>query len=187
MLIRFVGFNLYLFLALAVGLSTGCRSPESHTKSVEKKVLSTLRVHLEARPDPMGRTETADVYRDSPTRFTIEKAPFLTEANVKEAKVTDVTGGFALQIQLDRQGSWLLEQYTSGNPHKHLVIASQFVAPGEEKINLGRWLAAPEIRNHITDGLLIFTPDATREEAERIALGLNHVAKTLATGEDVKF
>lgn len=187
MLIRSYGFNFYLILLVVLLQGTGCKSPESKQKSIEKKVLSTLRVHLEARPDPMGRTETVEVYRASPVKFTIDKAPFLSEASVKEAKVIDVTGGFALQIQFDRQGGLLLEQYTSANRTKHLVIASQFANPGEEKINHGRWLAAPQIKTHITDGLLIFTPDATREEAKRIALGLNHVAKKLATGEEVKF
>jgi hypothetical protein len=187
MLIRGYGFNLYLILLLALGLTASCKSPESKARSREKKLLSTFRVHLEAKPDPMGRTEVAEVYRDNPVRFTIDKAPFLTEANVKEAKVTDVMGGFALQIQLDRQGSWLLEQYTSANRTKHLLIASQFAPPGEEKIGKGRWLAAPQIRNHISDGLLIFTPDATREETKRIAIGLNNVSAKLATGKEVKF
>ncbi|HLH56172.1 MAG TPA: hypothetical protein VKY92_21405 [Verrucomicrobiae bacterium] len=187
MLIRTTGFNLYLILIAALLPGLGCRSPESKQKSAEKKILSTLRVHLEDRPDPMGRTETAEVYRASPVTFTIDKAPFLSEAFVKEAKVTDVMGGFALEVQFDRQGSWLLEQYTSANRTKHLVIFSQFVNPGEEKINQGRWLAAPQISNHITDGLLIFTPDATRDEAKRIALGLNHVAEKLSTGKEPKF
>jgi preprotein translocase subunit SecD len=136
--------------------------------------------------DPLGRSETAEVYRDSPIRFTIDKNPFLTEANVKSAKVIDVTGGFALEIEFDRQGSWLLEQYTS-NRGKHILVASQFFNPGEEKINLGRWLAAPQINTHITDGRFSFTPDATREEADRIAQGLNNVAKKLSTGEEVKW
>ena len=183
MLIRSNGFNLYLVIALMLGLGAGCKTADNK----DKKLLSTIRLHLEARPDPMGRTQTAEVYRLNPINFTIEKAPFLSEAQVKEAKVVDVTGGFAIQIQFDRQGTWLLEQYTSANRTKHILIASQFVEPGEEKINQGRWLAAPKINNHITDGLFIFTPDATREESERIALGLNNVAKKLATGEEVKF
>lgn len=183
MLIRSNGFNFYLAAVLLLTLMPGCKTAESK----EKKIMSTLRLHLEARPDPLGRTETAEVYRQSPVRFTIDKAPFLSEGNVKEAKVIDVTGGFALQVQFDRQGSWLLEQYTAGNRTKHIVVASQFYEPGEEKINTGRFLAAPQINNHITDGLFIFTPDATRPEAERIALGLNHVAKKLETGKEVKF
>jgi hypothetical protein len=178
-------FNLYLLLPLLATALVFCACKSTEGK--EKKILSTFRVHLEAKKDPMGRTDTADVYRQSPIQFTVEKAPFLTEASVKEAKVIDVTGGFALEIQFDRQGTWLLEQYTSANRTKHLLVSSQFVEPGEEKLSKGRWLAAPQINNHISDGLLIFTPDATREEAARIALGLNHVAKKLATGQEVKF
>jgi hypothetical protein len=183
MLVRGNGFNLYLTLAVLLGSVVGCKTAHSE----DRKVLSTLRLHLETRPDPMGRTEVVEVYRGSPVKFSIDKAPFLTEASVKEAKVIEVTGGFALQIQFDRQGSWLLEQYTSGNRTKHIVVASQFVGPGEDKINKGRFLAAPQINNHITDGLFIFSPDASREETERIALGLNHVAKKLETGKEIKF
>ena len=186
MKIRVGRFNLYLILLLAMGLLVGCKSPESKEKSKEKKLLSTLRLHREMPPDPLGRTEKVEVDRQNPVQFTIDKEPFLTEANVKAAKVIDVEGGFALQIQFDRQGSWLLEQYTA-RPHKHILVFSQFFSPGEEKINTGRWLAAPMERTHITDGRFIFTPDATREETQRIALGLNNVAKKLGTGEEPKF
>lgn len=186
MKIRASRFNLYLIFLLALGIVAGCASPEHKEKSEEKKLLSTLRLHQEISPDPLGRSENAEVDRQNPVRFTVDKEPFLTEASVKEAKVIDVTGGFALQIQFDRQGTWLLEQYTA-KPSKHILVASQFMGPGEEKINAGRWLGAPMVRTHITDGLLIFTPDASREEARRIALGLNNVAKKLATGEDVKW
>jgi len=182
MLVRGNGFNLYLTLAVVLASMVGCKTPHGE----DRKVLSTLRLHLETRPDPMGRTEVAEVYRGSPVKFSIDSAPFLTEASVKEAKVIDVVGGFALQIQFDRQGSWLLEQYTSANRTKHIVVLSQFVEPGEDKLNKGRWLAAPQINNHITDGLFTFSPDASREETERVALGLNHVAKKLETGKEVK-
>jgi hypothetical protein len=47
-----------------------------------------------------------------------------------------------------------------------------------------RWLAAPVISHRIGDGVLVFTPDATREEAEEIALGLNNVAKKTHTWID---
>jgi preprotein translocase subunit SecD len=190
MLIRRNGFNLYLVLIVALGLATGCK-----TTGEDKKPLSTLRLYLEAKKggskvdpkaDPFAGTETVEVDRANKMRFTIAKDPFLTEALVKEAKVIDDHGGYALQVQFDSKGTWLLEEYTGANRSRHILVSSQFFNPGEEKINLGRWLAAPVIRNHITDGLFVFTPDATREEAERIALGLNHVAKILATGRDLK-
>jgi hypothetical protein len=187
MLIRSNVFNLYLIGVLALG-AVGCKALKP--PSPEEKLLSTLRLHLETKAnplDPMVHTDTAEVYRHSPITFTIDRVPFLTEGNVKEAKVVDVTGGFALEIQFDEQGTWLLEEYTSANRGKHILISSQFVDIGQEKINKGRWLAAPQIRNHLTDGRIAFTPDATREEAERIATGINNVANKLSTGEPVKF
>jgi preprotein translocase subunit SecD len=185
MLIRFNGFNLYLVIALGSGLVAGCKSAGS-----QGKILATVRLHLETKPNPadrMSHTDSVEVDRHNPMSFTIAKDPFLTEGNVKEAKVIDTPGGFAVQLQFDEQGTWLLEEYTTANRNKHIVIASQFVAPGEEKINKGRWLAAPKIGTHITDGLFSFTPDATREEAERIAAGINNVAHKLASGEPIRF
>jgi hypothetical protein len=40
-----------------------------------------------------------------------------------------------------------------------------------------RWLGAPFIGSSITRGVLIFTPNATRAEAEQVVEGLNNVAK----------
>jgi len=178
MRIRWQRFNIYL--ALALGLACGCKAPVLHKPPM---VVSTLRLHEEAHRGPMGGTEAVTVHRDPPLTLTISKAFFLSEANVKTAKVIDTIGGFALSIQFDRQGSWLLEQYSLDARGKHIAIFSQFVNHGEEKINQGRWLAAPKIAARITDGLLNFTPDVTREEADQIVLGLNNVAKKAQEGE----
>lgn len=183
MKIRWNRFNIYLAAAVALGCFCGCKTEESQ----RRKVLSTFRVHFEMRADPMGRTEQVSIGRDNPVKLSVEKTPFLTEARLKEAKVMDVVGGFALQVQLDREGELLLEQYTAANPGRHLAIFSQFRMPGEDKLNQGRWLAAPRIVTHISDGMLSFTPDATREEADRIVLGWNNVAKRLQAGKDVKW
>ncbi len=177
MMIGWQRFNLYLMLVLGPGLICGCHTSESkRAESKSKKIVALLHLHQENNPDASERTQQIAVYRDHPVTFTVDRAPFLTEGAIKEAKVIDTVGGFALSIQFDRQGSWLLEQYTSANRGRHIAVFSQFVNPNEEKINQGRWLAAPLIQNHITDGLFIFTPDASRQEAEQIALGLNHVA-----------
>ena len=85
----------------------------------------------------------------------------------------DVVGGFALRIRFDHPGTALLEEYTAANHGRKIAVFSQF----GEKIKDYRWLAAPIIARRITDGVFTFTPDATREEAEEIALGLNNVAK----------
>jgi hypothetical protein len=166
-------FNVNLVLALGVGLLTACHTIK---ESQKKEAVSTFQVFIETRRDP-DRSQTVRVGRDQPISFSIEKAPFVSEKNVKEAKVIAEVGGFALQVQLDRPGSWLLEQYTTANHGKHLVIFSQFSAPPDETLNEGRWLAAPRITLNITNGLLSFTADVTRAEADHLALGLNHVAK----------
>jgi preprotein translocase subunit SecD len=103
----------------------------------------------------------------------VEKEPFLTEADVAQVKVIDVVGGFALCIRFDHSGTALLEECTTRNLGRRIAVFSQF----GEKIKDYRWLAAPVISHRITDGVLTFTPDATREECDEIALGLNHVAK----------
>src|SRR6266581_5839716 len=109
MIIRADRFNIYLILYMAAGLAAGCKTEESQ----RNKQLSTVQLHQEMNPDPMGRTEQVAVYREHPIGFVVSKEPFLNQGNVKEAKVIDVMGGFALRIEFDQEGSLLLEQYSS--------------------------------------------------------------------------
>lgn len=184
MISRLPRFNIYFFGLLAFSMVlAGCKS----TETKPKKVLAALRLHAEMNPDPSGKTEKIQVFRAEPFWLTINKEPFLNEAFIKEAKVIEVMGGFALQLQFDRKGSWLLEESTASLRGKHIAIFSQFHNPGEDKLNAGRWIAAPLVQARITDGLFTFTPDASRQEADLIATGLNNVAKQLETGKtDIK-
>lgn len=178
---RWLRFNLYLTLGLLLGWCCGCQTSKA------KKPLSTLRLHQEMNKDPMGGSEEISIFRAQPMKFTVNKTPALTEANIQAAKVVDTPGGFALTIQFDHEGSWLFEELTASSRGRHIAVFSQFMDTGQHKLNAGRWLAAPRIQTHIADGFFSFTPDATREEAERIALGLNDVAARLKTGKEVKW
>jgi len=162
-------FNIYLLaLALLVTVA-GCQSPEKK----QDKELATLRLHMEVSPDDMGLSEKVPVFRASPVIINVSRAPFLTEGDVAEARVLDDSlGGFALSVKFEQMGARLLEQYTATNPGRRVAIYCQFGEKGEEH----RWLAAPIIGRRISDGLISFTPDATRAEAERIAKALNNVA-----------
>ena len=100
---------------------------------------------------------------------TIAKEPILTEANIIAARVIESEGGYALEIKFDESGTWCLEQFTAANPGKHLVIFGQWGATMAD----GRWLGAPLITHRIGNGVLSFTPDASREEADQLVLGLN--------------
>jgi preprotein translocase subunit SecD len=169
MLIRQIPFNTYLVLALMTVLVAGCQTAET----ARKKELSTLRLHLEVNSDGTDRNSPVPVYRANPVLINVEKTPFVDESNVTEAKLTDTLGGFAIQIQFDRRGTWLLEEYSTAHKGKRFAIYSQFGNTATE----ARWLAAPRIPQRIANGLLVFTPDATREEAERMVRGLNNVAR----------
>lgn len=180
MMIRRHPFNIYLLAALAAPFLGGCQSDAY----LLRKQLSTLRVHIEVHPDGSERVQTVPIYRAHPVSVVILKTPFLTEANVAEASVVDQPGGFALRIKFDRQGTWLLEQYSSDRG-KHFAIFSEFVTGPRDKKAQGRWLAAPIVSQRIKDGVLSFTPDATREEAVNIALGLSNIARRME--KDAKF
>ena len=168
-------FNLYLIFTLVLVVVAGCKTkPEKKTEQPEK-MLATLRVHLQAIPEPMDFTTTVPIYRASPFNITIDKSPFLTELNLSEAKLVDELGGFKIVLQFDRQGTWILEEYTTTNPGKRMAINCTWEARDTKKDS--RWLSAPFIPRRISDGVIAFTPDASREEAEDIVLGLNNSAK----------
>ncbi len=162
-------FNIYLLGLAVVAGFTGCQTPEKK----QDKELATLRLHIEVSRDDLGLWETVPVFRSSPVMITVNRQPFLNEGDVAEARVLDDSmGGFSLSIKFEQMGARLLEQYTATNPGRRIAIYSQFGEKGE----LNRWLAAPVIGRRISDGLISFTPDATRAEAERIANALNNVA-----------
>ena len=65
----------------------------------------------------------------------------------------------------------------------HDVIASgKRIAVLARWDETARWLAAPRMEKRITNGVLMFTPDASRAEAERLAQALNKTVKLLSTG-----
>jgi hypothetical protein len=168
-------FNLYLSLAIVLVLAGGCRTD----KHDQKKLFATLRIHLEASAVDTDRSIEVPIYRATPFKLQMQQEPFLTEAHVASAKVVDALGGFDLQIQLNREGTWLFQQASANNRGKHFAIFSQFGPKGKES----RWLAAPQFSRLVSDGLIQFTPDASREECDQIALGLNNLAKKNDTNQ----
>jgi preprotein translocase subunit SecD len=171
MRIRVFRFNTYLLAALAAALAAGC---QSNKPAYSKKDQASLRLHLEVNPDGSDRNGPVAIGREQPFHLNVETKPFLTEFNIEKAAVIDSLGGFSISVQFDKQGSWLLEQYTASNKGKHMAIAGEF---GQM-----RWLAAPVMGKRIADGFLVFTPDANREEADRLVSGLNRVAALVSKG-----
>ncbi len=166
---RFTLFNGFLALTLLTS-AVSCSTSEERKRSKE---ISSLRIHIESDRGSSDRSSAIAVHRSNPMYLNIEREAVLDESNVAAATVVDQPGGlFTVEVKLDRRGSWILERTTVMNKGKHLVVFSHF---GDK----ARWIAAPEITAKNSSGRLVFTPDATREEADRLVRGLNNVAKKL--------
>jgi hypothetical protein len=170
-------FNNYLLGLLAALVAGGCASAGGK----KGKEASTLGLFLEANAAEAGHTAVVPVIRASPVLVAVDRAPFLNEGHLVEAAVVEVLGGFAIQVKFDPHGTLVLDGATTANKGSRIVVYSLFTE--------GRWLAAPKITTTIKDGVFTFTPDATREEADRIVRGLNNMAAALGNkpksrGED---
>lgn len=170
MLFRPRCFNTYLLAGLLAVLAGGCAAPSKE----DKKVVSAMRLHLEVNPSPAGQSTRVNIGRSDPLAVTVDTQSFLNELHVEKASVLDVLGGFSIALQFNSDGAILLEQYTGAYNGRRMAIAAEF---GEF-----RWIAAPVIRQRLAAGQLVFTPDLTREEAERLVRGLNRVAELVRKG-----
>jgi hypothetical protein len=147
----------------------------------EHPTVAVLRVHVESEGSTVGSNKNISVFRSQPVSVNIVTDPILTEMDVIGARVMDTAGGgFALEIKFEDIAGWRLEQYTAINPGKHLAIFAQW----SDKQKDGRWLAAPSIAHRMAGGVLVFTPDATREEMDELVKGLNVAAKKNAGLKD---
>lgn len=164
-------FNLYLVGVIGL-LAVSCKTAEERERD---KAATHLSVYVESQAYPDGRNQTAQVYRKDPVTVYVDRTPFLNTGNVEQAAVVDDWGGFHVQIKLDRRGTLLLESVSASKVGKRLVIRCEWTE--------SRWLAAPLIHSRISDGIIRFVPDASREESERIVLGLNNVAEKLRKKE----
>jgi hypothetical protein len=161
-------FNLYFWLAAAGLAVSGCAWWHH-----DKEPVTILRIHMESESSVAGTTKSISVVRSAPVLVNVTTDPVLTEADVISARLLDVSGGFALELRFDETAAWRLEQSSAANPGKHLAIFAQW----SDKPADGRWLAAPIVARRMGDGRLVFTPDASHEEMEKLVNGLNAVAK----------
>lgn len=160
-----ISFNTYLLWALGAVLAAGCASPD------RKKSSPTVRVYLEVNPAESGKYQTVPIGEKPLFEVTVSKDPFLTEHHIKEARVRDDgLGGFEMSIEYNRPGRWLLEEYSTACRGKRAAVLVTMD-------DLTRYVAAPVMNKHIGDGVLTFTPDLTRQEAEDLARRLNEEEK----------
>ena len=154
-------FNTYLLAALCAALLGGCASPP------RSKNAPVVRICVEKPPDGTGKVETIFIGRRPLFEVSVQKEPFLGELLIKRAEVRDdKLGGIEMVLEFNRQGRWLLDEVSTSNKGRRAAIFIQFG-------NLAHWTAAPVMKNRISDGTLVFTPDLTRAEAEKFAKGIN--------------
>jgi len=158
-------FNNYLAALLLLLVVAGCASSEERE---QKKELTALRLFLEAEYDTGDKTEIVPIYRSAPVPIRIFRQPFLDSAYLTEAAVVNTMGGFIIVLRFDFHGTLTLENISTAHRGSRVAVHAEFTE--------SRWLAAPQMGSRITDGILAFTPDATRTEAERIVRGLNNAA-----------
>ena len=161
-------FNLYFWPAVLLLLAGGCA-----LLNPEGRETAALRIHIETGVGTSGSGRTISVMRSQPVMVHIAGEPILTEADVTSARLVETPGGFAVEVKFGEIAGWALEQNSAVNPGKHLAIFAQWT----DKPADGRWLAAPSIARRIAGGTLVFTPDASREEAEQLVKGLNNEAR----------
>lgn len=161
-------FNNYLATVVLLAALAGCVSAEQRKQNKEQTI---VRLFLEAEYDTGDTTEVVPIYRSAPVPLRIFKEPFLDSAYLVDASVVNTVGGFAIVLRFDFHGTLVLENVSTAHKGSRMAVYAEFTE--------GRWLAAPRVATRITDGVLAFTPDATREEAQRIVRGLKNVAVKL--------
>jgi preprotein translocase subunit SecD len=165
MMIKFVRFNTYLCAVLGLLFVCGCESLSGSKK--KEKEATIVELHLEVNPDGGSDNGPVQINRDNPFSVNVDKTPFVDTTDVVEAGVVDDLGGFLIKLKFNWRGTALLDSCTTGNRGKRIAVYCKF--------GKARWIASPVIRKRISDGVFTFTPDVTREEADRIVKGLNNV------------
>ncbi len=166
-----LGINWNLLLVAMLMLAVGCASNSSKNSSRQKKKeQSTVQFYLESHAGH-GSATAGPIYRKNPVFVPVQRHPFIDGASVVNAAVVEHMESFYVQLQFDQHGRFVLDNITSANRGRRIAIFAQFPE--------NRWLAVPLITQPNSTGVFTFTPDASKEEAERFVRGLNNVAQTL--------
>ncbi len=168
---------------LLQGCATTSSSDDSELSKEEKKALkeeekanrdkySLVKFFLETPQGSNNKVQEVEVYRAYPEKIYIGTREFLDERDFEEVNIIDTPdGGFMIEFILTAEGSGILQNITGRYRGRRMVIFANFGDP--------RYLGAPKIDRLITDGNIRITPDASREEAERFALGMKNTIRQI--------
>lgn len=131
---RLSSFNIYFALVCLV-LAAGCASDkQTDERKSHKKEQSTIRLYLEGQKADRTTAGTVMVTRNK-YLYTVEREPFLNEADLVGASIVDDPSGdgsYSIQLTFNDHASMLLDMDTASNKGKHIIVFSQF--PGRASI-----------------------------------------------------
>ena len=130
------------------------------------KDAATLSMHL---PASAGLPESRRIPLIVPNpHLTLEVDSFavLTERDLDKVDLKGQGEEFLIRLVFNTHGTITLDSVSNNNRDEMLVVL----------IN-GRPVAAPRLKRRIVDGTFEFTPDLSREEAEKVVKGLNLAAE----------
>lgn len=129
---RLYSFNIYFALA-CLTLAGGCAVYKSTKEAINpKKEQSTIRLYMEGPKADTLTSESVLVTREK-FPYTIDREPFLTEADLDQASLVNDPagdGGYFIKLTFNQHGSMVLNLYTADNKGRHIIIYSQFPMPG---------------------------------------------------------
>jgi hypothetical protein len=159
-----------IILAMFLLLPLGCKTSEERKKAKEA---TFMRFHIESNVDGTQHNMRVPVYRSNPIMVGVERDATLDEGFMDKVELVTVDefGNYAIKVTFNEQGAKRLDYVTSTYKGRRFVVQARWTET--------RWLAAPLVTKRITDGVFIFTPDASREECERIISGLKNVIAKL--------
>ena len=175
------GINTFLLLIAALTFAS-CASTKSELEDgkAPKDAAAVVRFFAESNMNPDWRARKVQIIRNSPVEVIINSDAFLDERDVARARVIDSVGGFAIAIEFTSHGLMALNMESTSLRGRRIIIYARW---NEKKVAVERWLAAPQVTRPIENGVIAFTPDCTREEADLFVLGLNQVAIKLENQE----
>jgi preprotein translocase subunit SecD len=136
-------------------------SAELTTDNVQSTLLEIRLAQTEEATRLGEATGFIDAFlRGSGRRIYLHKVPLITNNDVVKARVLESMGKFGIDVTFSAEGAARMETATSAHNGKPLAI-----------IVNGDLVAAPIVRGAISSHTVI-AGDFTREEAERIVLGL---------------
>jgi hypothetical protein len=151
----------FLCLVTAVSLC-GCSSLDVS----DKTKYATVRIFLQTTPRLPPEQRTVVVIPNPPMTLTVARFAELTEHDMIKADAIKTATSKQLVLQFDPHGQMLIENFTTERRGECYVLALNSVP-----------VAAPVIRQTISDGKLVIEMDMTDEELDNVVKRINAAVK----------